>query len=282
MRGARRLAVLAFAVGLLGAGLSGCEWPDGTRFVDEVFADVDVTTGVVYRHTTTHDGEPIDLELDVYQPRGDARAERPVVFWMFGGGWTRGDRNQLADYAQDSARRGYVGVTIDYRIRPDGLGDDVLGAAVDAYDDAVAAAQWLEGHAADYRIDPDAIIAGGYSAGAVNALNLLFMPGFRGPATSPVAGAVAISGVSLAPPTAGDPPAIMHHGTADDTVPYDSARATCDQTLAVGNVCEFVTYEGGDHFIVSSERDDIQASSAHLVFERVLWPLGYRVDQAAA
>ena len=37
--------------------------------------------------------------------------------------------------------------------------------------------------------DPDAVVAAGYSAGAVNALNAIFMPGTRGPVTSPAAGA---------------------------------------------------------------------------------------------
>jgi acetyl esterase/lipase len=276
----RRLVAALGGLALL-ASVAGCEWPEGTRFVDRVFTNVDVTRDVVYRSTTAYNGWPVDLRLNIYQPRGDTRAERPVMMWMFGGAWVFGDRNQLESYAIDSAQRGYVGVTIDYRIRflqiLDATG--TVAAAMDAYDDAVAAVAWLKDHAARYRLDPDAIVAGGVSAGAVEALNLLYVHD-RGPATSPLAGAVSISGVAFASPRAGDPPAVMHHGTADTTVPFDAGKRTCDDALAVGDVCEWLPYEGGDHSIVYWSAAQIMDTSAHFVFERVLWPQGYRQETA--
>lgn len=277
LRRLRRLAPVVAAVGML-ATAAGCEWPEGTRYVDEVFDEVEVTSDIVYRTTTTHDGQTIDLMLDIYEPVGDSAQERPAVFWMFGGGWTSGNRDQLAGYAEDSARRGYVGVTIDYRIRPGG--GDLIAAAWDAYDDTVAAADWLIDNASDYRIDPDAVVAGGYSAGAINALNLLYAPGTRGPEESPAAGAVSIAGVSFVGPSGERPPAIMHHGTADNVVSYESGRGTCDTALETGNSCDFLAYEGGDHFIAFSQMEAIQEDSARLIFERVLWPLGYRVQSS--
>lgn len=264
---------------LLGATgtLAGCDWPEDTRFVHPVFSEVDATPDVLYRTTTAHDGQPVELRLNIYQPRGDTRGERPVVMWMFGGGWQWGDRNQLVLYAEDSARRGYVGVTIDYRIRPEG--GPLLDVARDAYDDAVAAVEWLKDHAAEYRLDPDAIVAGGVSAGAVNAMNLLYTRGW-GLDSSPIAGGVSISGLSLAPAHAGDPPAIMHHGTADTTAPYPAARQTCDSALSVGSVCEWLEYEGGGHDIVIWNAAEIMETTADRIFERVLWPLGYRPEPA--
>jgi acetyl esterase/lipase len=273
--------VLAAAAVL--ATAAGCEWPEGTRYVDEVFGEVEVTRDIVYRTTTTHEGETVELKLDIYEPVGDTAAQRPAVFWMFGGGWTAGDRQQLSSYAEDSARRGYVGVTIDYRIRPGG--GDLIAAAWDAYDDAVGAADWLKANASDYRIDPNAVVAAGYSAGAVNAMNLLYAPGTRGPEESPVAGGVAIAGLSfVSSPDEPRPPAIMHHGDADPIVPYDSGLGTCNDARDAGNTCDFLTYEGGDHFIAFTNIEEIQQETAHLIFERVLWPLGYRIeqDQAAA
>lgn len=279
MGGWRRLAAGVTGLALLVATAAGCDWPEGTRFVHEVFTEVDVTRDVVYRTTTTHDGQPIDLRLNIYEPRGDTREERPVVMWMFGGGWRQGDRNQLAAYAQDSARRGYVGVTIDYRTRAGG--GPLLELARDAYDDAVAAVAWLKAHAAQHRLDPDAIVAGGVSAGAINAMNLLYAHDWGVPA-SPVAGGVSISGLSFAPARAGDPPAIMHHGTADPTVPYQSGRQTCENAIAVGGVCEWLPYEGGDHFIVVSNAAEIRETTADRIFERVLWPLGYRAESVGS
>jgi acetyl esterase/lipase len=275
----RRLAAAVLGVALAGAPTltaAGCEWPEGTRYVDKVFTDVDVTRDVVYRRTTTYDGWAVDLRLNVYEPRGDTRAERPVVMWMFGGSWAWGDRNQLEAYAVDSAQRGYVGVTIDYRIRFLNT-SDLVGAALDAYDDAAAAVAWLKDHAAQYRLDPDAVVAGGVSAGAVNALNLAYIHD-RGHPTSPIAGAISISGLAFVAARPGDPPAIMHHGTTDTIAPFAQAKRTCDDAVAVGDVCEWLPYQGGDHFIVFWYGPQIMETSAELVFERVLLPLGYEAE----
>jgi acetyl esterase/lipase len=198
----RRLAAGLTGLVLLATGtLAGCDWAEDTRFVHPVFEEIEATRDVLYRTATGHDGQPVELRLNIYQPRGDARDERPVMMWMFGGAWQWGDRNQLALYAEDSARRGYVGVTIDYRVRPEG--GPLLEVARDAYDDAVAAVAWLKDHAGEYRLDPDAIVAGGVSAGAVNAMNLLYTRDW-GLDASPIAGGVSISGTSFAPPHAGD------------------------------------------------------------------------------
>jgi acetyl esterase/lipase len=255
--------------------------PEGTRYVDPVFGDVDVTSDLVYHETTTHDGQPVELKLDIYEPAGDTQAGRPAVMWMFGGSWQGGDKCGMAAYAWDSAERGYVGVSIDYRLRPNG--GDLVPAAWDAYEDALAAVAWLKDHATDYRINADAIVAAGYSAGAINAMHLLFAPGNRprGPDTSPVAGGVAISGLSFVEPTGERPPAIMHHGTNDTLTPFDVAESICKQTRAAGNVCQFYAYEGQGHGIGSVEVLD---RTAHDIFSYILIPLGYpeaMADEAA-
>jgi acetyl esterase/lipase len=231
-----------------------------------------VTRDIVYRTTTDYQGDRVDLALDVYQPVGDAAAERPVVMWMHGGCWTTGNKGLMAAYADDSARRGYVGVSINYRLRD----SCSVEAANDALQDAVAAVAWLKAHAAQYRLDPDAIVAGGHSAGAINAANLLFQVN-----PSPVAGGVVLAGMAFAGPTAGDPPVIMHQGTEDTTVRLEWARGTCDQTIAAGNVCVFYAYEGGGHLIPYQEpyATQIKDRSAHEIFDRVLIPLGYRAVQ---
>ena len=285
MRRLRRLLPALAVVGALAMTLGSCQWPADTRYVHPVFDPVDeveVITGITYRNTTTSTGTPIALKLDIYQPAGDTVTERPVVMWMFGGGWRSGDRNQLASYARDSASRGYVGVTIDYRIRPGAGSGEIVPAALDAYDDAVAAVQWLKDNAAAYDLDPDAIVAAGYSAGGINALNLLYTPGSRGPATSPVAGAVAIAGLSFNAPTAGDPPAMMHHGTADTTVAYSTGKRTCDDAKAVGDVCVLVTYDGLGHEIGATQPQLIRDRSADFIFEQILLKQGYPAPSSQA
>jgi acetyl esterase/lipase len=270
----RRIVPALVGLALLLAATS-CEWPEGTRYVDKVFDTYTSTQDVTYRTTTDFQGNQVDLKLDVYQPAGDSAAERPAIMWMFGGGWVAGDKGMMTPYAQDAAQRGYVGVSIQYRIRPGASGQSLIEAIVDAYDDASAAVQWLKDHAAQYKIDPDAIVAGGYSAGAVNAMHLLYFP----PAgASTVAGGVAIAGGSGAQPEAGDPPSIMHHGDADTIASYANAQTLCNNAEAAGDVCEFVTYPGRDHLFFFTDGAEIQERSAKFVFEQVLWPLGYRAE----
>lgn len=279
MRFLRRLVPAIVGLGLVASTVAGCEWPEGTRFVDRVYAEseIEVTTDVVYRNTTKFDGTPVALELDIYEPRDDTRSERPVVVWMFGGAFLIGERGQMAGYSMDSARRGYVAINIDYRTR--GIGGDVIAGAWDAYEDVLAAVAWIKAHAAEYDLDPDAIVAGGVSAGGITAMHLLYAPGQRpgGPTESPIAGGVAISGLSFIGPTGVDPPSIMHQGTADPITPYDSARVTCDEAIAAGSECNWYGYEGANHGLIGHVAE-VQDETALMIFERILWPQGYRPE----
>jgi acetyl esterase/lipase len=270
----RRLLPALLGLALVAGTLTSCDWPDGTRYAKPVFTQVEQTTGILYRTTTTWNGQPIPLSLDLYRPVGDTATNRPAVVWLFGGGWRFGTRDQLKAFAQDSARRGYVGVTIDYRTRPDQEPFDVVGAAFDAYDDTIAAVQFLKDHAADYGINPDQIITAGHSAGGVNALHTAYLPGTRGPATSPVAAAVGISALSFANPTTGDPPTAQVHGTADETVPFASGNDICNRSIAAGNFCVMFAYEGADHLLPHDPRyqADIMTKIADFIYEQVILP----------
>lgn len=255
--------------------LAGCEYPPNTRYVHRVFADVDTTLDVVYRSTTTSDGAPIDLKLDIYQPAGDVAVKRPAVIWMFGGAFAFGDKADMAPYAIDSAKRGYVGVSVQYRTRPGGVFSDPVGPVFDAYDDAIAAAQWLKANAATYRIDPDVIAAGGWSAGGITAWHMGIFPGRWGPATSPIVAVLAIAAAPTAKSKAGAPPVLAFSGTEDHTVLHSAVQLACDQAISVGDSCQLVSYEGENHYIVDSQMADIQARSARFLKDKVLRSRGY-------
>jgi acetyl esterase/lipase len=255
----------------LAVSAAGCNWPAGTRYVHQVFDEVEVTSDITYRTTTKYDGTPIDLKLDIYEPVGDTATKRPVIMFMFGGGFVSGDKTHMSIFANDAAKRGYVAVSIQYRIRP----TFQVQAVWDAYEDSLAATQWLIDHAGDYDLDPEAVVVAGYSAGAYNALHVLDFP-----AESPAAGGISMAGNSIGGPTAGDPPLIMFHGTADTTVSYTEAVARCDEGNSVGAKCEFVSYEGEDHLFGYDPQifPDVVARYSKWVFENVLWPLGYRPE----
>lgn len=280
MRRSARFGAVIGAVVMLAATTSGCDWPPNTRYVDPVFANVDVTTNIPYRTTTTSTGAPITLSLDIYQPRGDTAAKRPAVMWEYGGTWVSGNKSNMAYFATESAKRGYVGVSIQYRLR--GSTSEWYPAALDAYDDAVAAVQWLKDHAATYRIDPNAIIAGGYSAGAVNSMNLVFMPPDRGPAQTPVAGGIIFAGITFTGPRAGRPPVIMFGGTNDTTVTYQTQVDNCAASRNAGNVCEFVSFPNTGHIMNSAQLAEGMIKAHHFIFDNVLLNKGYTAEQMPA
>jgi acetyl esterase/lipase len=250
------------------------------RYLDPVFDDVEVTRDVLYRQAEDYAGNPVDLRLDVYRPAGDTATARPAIVWMYGGWFAFGDKRDsyIVDFATESARRGYVGVAINYRERP-GTSTDaatIIAAMYDAYDDALAAVDHLKANADEYGVDPDAISASGWSAGGVTSLNLAYLPGERGPATSPIAAALPIAGVMLPRMDPGEPPSMLFYGTDDTTLPpgTNNSPKVCPLAEALDIACELVTYDGDDHSVVGRS-DDIVRRGTDFVADQVLDPLGY-------
>src|SRR5205085_5771251 len=125
-------------------------------------------------------------------------------------------------------RLAYVAVSIEYRLEANSTGTTVVPAMPDALDDQRAAIHWLKQHASTYRIDTRAIIAGGYSAGAVTSLNQAYTPDATKGEKSPIAAAVSIAGVlTLGHPEAGEPPEIEFHGADDPTNAHTLDTGTC-------------------------------------------------------
>jgi len=113
-------------------------------------------------------GQP--LRLDLFAPMESGGA-RPGIVLFFGGGWKRGEKDQLRVYAQHFARHGYVAITPQYR-----LGE--AGRWPNSVHDAKCAVRWMRAHAEEYGIDPDRIGAMGNSTGAYLALMVAYSHGF--------------------------------------------------------------------------------------------------------
>jgi acetyl esterase/lipase len=102
------------------------------------------------------------LLLDIYRP--PAREEpRPAVVVIHGGGWSDGDRLDMAVAARELAGAGYVAFAISYRLFNAFLKFNVWPTQLD---DVQRAVRWVRAHAADYGLDPERVAAYGYSAGA--------------------------------------------------------------------------------------------------------------------
>ncbi|MBI1246662.1 alpha/beta fold hydrolase [bacterium] len=97
------------------------------------------------------------LEMDIFRPK-DAWGDLPAVVCIHGGGWAKGNRGSHENLAKALAARGYVAVTISYRLS----GEAPFPAAIH---DCKAAVRYLRAHAKEYGIDPDKIGAIGLSAG---------------------------------------------------------------------------------------------------------------------
>ncbi|NNM30201.1 MAG: sulfatase-like hydrolase/transferase [Akkermansiaceae bacterium] len=97
------------------------------------------------------------LELDLYRP-ADADEPLPGIVCIHGGGWFKGDRTSHGKVAMALADRGFVAVTISYRLS----GEAPFPAAIH---DCKAAVRWMRAHAARFGVDPDRIGATGLSAG---------------------------------------------------------------------------------------------------------------------
>ena len=261
------------------------------RYLDPVFDEVDVVDEIVYRRTVDHRGNEVDLRLDIYRPAGDTATSRPAVIWMHGGWFRGGDGGGgMPLHAAAVAQRGYVGVDIGYRVRPEMDPNDhaeLYAAMVDAYEDAAAAMEWVRDHAAVYGIDSNVIMAGGFSAGAVTTSNLAYLPGQLGPNRSGIAAAIPLEGWFVRPDEPGLPPLgpfaiptpASHRRSCSTARPTTSCR---------GVACGHVPHggRGGHHLRIGGLRGvdprigearvrEVMHRATRFVVDEVLVPGGY-------
>jgi acetyl esterase/lipase len=180
------------------------------------------------------------LDLDVYFPGFDNQTKRPLIFYVHGGGFTDGKRNDpgIPEFCRKLAKHGFVAASISYRLTrkgtPTGFGCDCT--AVDKLNTLNAAVQDLQDatffmikNRDKIGIDPQKIILSGSSAGAETVLNTAYQPPYcYGLDSGPVSYAGVISMAGAVPDTSrifkeSAVPSLLFHGTCDNMVPYASA-----------------------------------------------------------
>ena len=115
--------------------------------------DVSIQSNVIFGK-----GGGRDLTMHVLSPKKRPENPAPVFVWIHGGGW-QGGRKESGIYSMvPFVRRGFVSVTIEYR-----LTDEAPFPA--QIEDCKCAIRYLRAHADKYQIDPDRIAVGGASAG---------------------------------------------------------------------------------------------------------------------
>lgn len=111
--------------------------------------------------------------LDVYTPSVGCPA--PVVIWVHGGGWTRGDkRNRIIPKVVAFTSEGYLLVSVNYRLVDAQFPDRVRYPAFN--EDVAAAVAWVRRNIARYGGDPKRIALVGHSAGAAIAASVATDP----------------------------------------------------------------------------------------------------------
>lgn len=226
-----------------------------------------------------HERQAVDTYVpasDVPGPTGDPDS-RPAMVLVHGGGWTTGHRDAYHDAAMALAARGWVAVTVGYRLAP-------AHQHPDAVADVRAALQHVHDHAAELGVDPARVVLGGDSAGG-NLSGLVALADDRPPVAAwiswsgvhdfvaladrlppdrawlrdqvgaylgcddPDAAACAdrardASPVSLA--SADDPPTLLLHST-DELVPLSDAEAMRRALDEAGVPVTLQAFEGSAH-----------------------------------
>lgn len=122
------------------------------------------------------DQKDLDLDLDLYLPKDDGTATRPLLVLIHGGAFYNGDKKDIGypEWARYFAGLGYVVASVNYR-----LGFSLFfpteRAGFRAVQDVNAAIRYLVHHKGKYNIDPKRVFVAGTSAGGITALNVAFL-----------------------------------------------------------------------------------------------------------
>ena len=229
------------------------------RYLDEIFDEVSKTEDIIYGTAPDlpffflfeWNTQEQDLDMDIYEPTDDTEENRPVIIFIHTGAFFSGhnELDDVTDLSIAAAKRGYVAVSINYR-----LGLNVLSsysgerAVFRGVQDASAAIRFLREHHEDFNIDPENIFIWGTSAGAFIGLHLAFSEENERPqstygnSSDPDLGCIHCEGNEYdqnGKPNAlvscwgaiGDLdwidaenniPTVLYHGTLDPIVPFES------------------------------------------------------------
>lgn len=146
--------VLVFMIVLAHVEVQAQAWKKlpPTKIASEIEEQVETHDDIIF----ARNGER-EMLLNLYRPK-DRQGKLPAIICIHGGGWAKGNRQHHAHVAKALAARGYVTVSIDYRLS----GEAIFPAHIE---DCKAAVRWMRANAATWGVDPDWIGATGSSAG---------------------------------------------------------------------------------------------------------------------
>ncbi len=125
-------------------------------------------------------------KLDVYLPESPKTKRTPVVVFLHGGGFVRGDKRRYANLGTYFARHGVIGMMANYRFAPKNKWPS--GA-----EDIALMIKWIRKNGAKFGGDARRIFLMGASAGSAHVASYVFFERFH-VNNDGVAGAVLVSG----------------------------------------------------------------------------------------
>lgn len=217
------------------------------------------------------------LQLFVLRPE-DVSAKKPAIVFFHGGGWNKGSAEKSLGFLRHFQKAGFVCISVHYRLR------DLDGGTtpMDATCDARSAIRAVFQRAEEFGIDPERVIAAGSSAGGHLACMAALGDGLDEPSEKalPVPKIAALllwnpvvdttdkgyggtrrfgrdtekySPVHLL--RKDSPPALVQHGDADETVPYENAERFVATANKHGIDSKLITYPGGKHSFFSGQEN---------------------------
>lgn len=221
---------VGITVNCTGSGFA--EKNDG-RYIVPIFDKVNIEKDIVFTEVMNEVGKMEKLRLDVYTPVGDTATNRRAILWIHGGGFRSGnDKSQsyIVTLANEFAKRGYVCISIDYRIRENPF-RDFKGMFTDCLSDTMTAMEWVRSNSKKLGVDKNRMAVGGGSAGGMIAVNLCTIDELPGEKWDK-RGIVALIDLWGTPDNqlmwgkvdAADPPTIIIHGTADQSVSFSASE----------------------------------------------------------
>ena len=143
----RRVLLAAWCAAGAGSTMS---WADAAPAIR-------VVRDIPYAGALAEPGRTLDLFLAEQEP-GD-RQPRPVVLFVHGGAWRKGDKSMVGDKPAAFVGQGYAFASANYRLA------DTVSPREQAQDVAEAV-RWLHEHGGEHGCDPNRIFLMGHSAGA--------------------------------------------------------------------------------------------------------------------
>jgi acetyl esterase/lipase len=219
-------------------------------------------------------------KMDMYFP--DSGGPWPVSAYVHGGSWMHGDKSEAIMFADQMTSQGYLLVSINYRLYPEGKFPNMI-------EDVKCAIRFLRAHAGAYNLDPNRIAAMGPSAGGHLVSLLGTSDGSAGwdmgeyldqssrvqaviamaPVTDltrnfPNADIEAMRGVGFgednilaASPithvTVDDPPFLLIHGDRDEVVPFEQTQLMYDRLVQTNVPAQLVIVKNAGHSLTAPD-----------------------------